>query len=435
MFKFAVILLMFLTGNLYAITHIDITRGNIEPLPIAVNDLRGENHDDTTIGNKITQVINADLERSGLFRPIDQASFIERNDGRAKPQFASWRQINASVVVTGRVKMVSSDQIEVEFRLWDSFAETQIAGQSYTTAQAGWRRVAHKISDQIYKKLTGEEGYFDTRIVYIAESGPAKKRIKRLAVMDQDSENHKFLTDGRTLVLTPRFSPNMHQILYLSYARKTPRVYVRDIHTGKERVLGEFPGMTLAPRFSPDGKKVILSATSAGNTDIYVVDLQSGAKTRLTNDNAIDVSPSYSPDASKIVFNSDRGGGRQLYVMNADGSNVKRISFGSGSYTTPVWSPRGDWIAFTKKTRGSNFYIGVMKPDGSGERILTEGFLVEGPSWAPNGRVIVYARGEPPTRNRAAPSRIYSIDLTGYNEREIVTPIDGSDPAWSPLLP
>lgn len=422
-----VLLLSLTVSPAYALMNIDITKGNPTPLPIAVNELSGSG-DTSSIGNDISRVIAADLERSGLFRPIDKSSFIETVAGNTAPNFPSWRQINAAGLVSGSVRSAANGEIEVEFRLWDIFAEQQIAGRSYVTSPNNWRRISHMIADEIYKRLTGETGYFDTRIVYIAESGPAQKRIKRLAIMDQDGENHKFLTDGRDMMLTPRFSPAVQQVIYLSYAGNKPRVYIRDIETGMERVIGDFPGMSFAPRFSPNGTKAVMSVTSNGSSNIYVLDLNNANKVQITNDSSINTSPSYSPDGRQIVFNSDRGGNQQLYIMDSNGGNPHRISFGDGRYGTPVWSPRGDLIAFTKM-KGGAFYIGVMRPDGSGERLLTQGFLVEGPTWAPNGRVIMFTRQE-----RGAASRIYSVDLTGSNEREIVTPIDASDPAWSPLL-
>jgi TolB protein len=315
------------------------------------------------------------------------------------------------------------------------FAEQQMQGLAYFTAPDNWRRVAHIVSDAIYKRITGESGYFDTRIVYVSETGPQTRRIKRLAIMDQDGENHEFLTDGSTLVLTPRFSPTSQDITYLSYYGDKPRVYIFNIDSGHQEVLGDFPGMTFAPRFSADGKKVILSMAKDGNSEIFTMDINTRVTQRLTNHSAIDTSPSFSPDGKFIIFNSDRGGSQQLYVMRADGRNVKRISHGKGRYATPVWSPRGDLIAFTKFT-GGRFFIGVMRPDGKGERLLAEDFLVEAPTWAPNGRVLMFFRqGRTKKDGSGGESKLYSIDLTGHNERQVITPLDASDPAWSPLIP
>lgn len=414
----------------HAVLQIDINRGNVEPLPIALPDMPG-----STIGADIMRVISADLERSGLFKPIDQSAFIEQITAQTSiPRFGDWRQINASALVTGSVTEDKSGKVKVSFRLWDVYGESQIAGKEYNTFKNNWRRIAHIMADEIYKRLTGETGYFDSRIVYVAESGPDMKRVKRLAIMDQDGENHKFLTDGRHLVLTPRFSPSSQQILYLSYAGKQPRVYLRDLQTGREESLGTFEGMSFAPRFSNDGNSIVMSIAQGGSTKIYKMGLSNRHLVRLTDCNCIDTSPSFSPDGDRIVFNSDRGGSQQLYVMNADGSGIERISFGDGRYGTPVWSPRGDLIAFTKMHRG-RFYIGVMRPDGSGERLLTESWLDEGPSWSPNGRVIVFQRQFPTSRGKMGNTRLYTIDLTGYNLREVLTPMDASDPAWSPLLP
>lgn len=415
---------------------IDITRGQVKPVPIAVTDMVGATPDDAAVGTDISRVIAADLERSGLFAPIDKRAFIQTAESlQAQPRFADWRVINAQALVSGTAGREPDGRLRVEFRLWDVLAETQMTGLAYFSTPENWRRVAHIIADAIYKRMTGEDGYFDSRIVYVAETGPMDRRIKRLAIMDQDGENHRFLTDGQTLVLTPRFSPSTQEITYLSYFNDRPRVYLFNIDTGQQEVLGDFPGMTFAPRFSPDGNQVIMSLAQNGNSDIYTMDLRTRRVTRLTDHPSIDTSPSYSPDGRKITFNSDRGGAQQIYVMNADGSDVQRISYGKGRYATPVWSPRGDLIAFTRMAEGE-FYIGVMKPDGSGERLLTKGFLVEGPTWAPNGRVLAYFRQTPGNSNGSgATSRLYTIDLTGYNEREIVTPLDASDPAWSPLIP
>jgi TolB protein len=413
---------------------IDITKGNVDPLPISVTDLTAPDAATSTIGRDISGVIAANLERSGLFRPISSSAFIETiTNGDAVPRFADWRQINSQALITGTVTQVGPDRLRVSFRLWDALAEVQVAGKEYNTYTRNWRRVAHLMSDEIYKRLTGESGYFDTRIVYVAESGPATRRIKRLAIMDQDGENHKYLTDGGILVLTPRFSPNTQEILYMSYAGSQPRVFLRDLQTGREESLGRFNGMSFAPRFNYDGSRMLMSIAQGGTTSIFEMDLRSRQMRRLTQGPGIDTSPSYSPDGSRIVFNSDRGGSQQLYTMDGNGGNVQRISFGEGRYGTPVWSPRQDLIAFTKMHRGS-FYIGVMRPDGAGERLLTQSWLDEGPSWAPNGRVLIFSR-EFPGGSSGNRSRLYSIDITGYNLREVMTPTDASDPAWSPLLP
>lgn len=415
---------------------IDITRGTVEPLPIAVTEFVGGTTVEQEYGRGISRVIAADLERSGLFKPLDSRAFIQNSQGPGTlPRFGDWRVINAQALVQGRTQVVPDGRLKVEFRLWDVYAEQQMVGLAYFTVPDNWRRVAHIVSDAIYKRITGESGYFDTRIVYISETGPQNRRIKRLAIMDQDGDNHRFLTDGGTLVLTPRFSPTLQEITYLSYYGNQPRVYIFNIDSGRQEVLGDFPGMTFAPRFSADGNKVIMSMAKDGNSEIYTMDLRTRTVKRLTNHSAIDTSPSYSPDGKYITFNSDRGGSQQLYVMEASGAGVKRISHGKGRYATPVWSPRGDLIAFTKFT-GGRFFIGVMRPDGKGERLLAEDFLVEAPTWAPNGRVLMFFRQERTKEDGSGgKSRLYSIDLTGHNERQVITPLDASDPAWSPLIP
>ncbi len=413
---------------------IDVTRGNIDPMPVAITEFFSIEPGAADIGAELSAVIAADLDRSGLFAPIDRRAFIQSTESlQARPRFSDWRVINAQALVSGSVRYEADGRMRIEFRLWDVFAEVQMAGFAYKTPANNWRRVAHIIADAIYKRITGEEGYFDSRIVYIAETGPHTKRIKRLAIMDQDGANHKFLTDGSALVLTPRFSPSRQEITYLSYFNDTPRVYLFDINNGRQEMLGAFEGMTFAPRFSPDGNSVIMSYAKDGDSDIWIMDLRTRRARQITFDPAIDTSPSFSPDGRQITFNSDRGGTQQLYVMDADGSDVRRISFGEGRYATPVWSPRGDLIAFTKFF-GGRFFIGVMRPDGTSERLLTESFLDEAPTWSPNGRVLIYFRQTPTdSKGGGGITKLYSVDLTGYNLREIKTPTDASDPAWSPL--
>lgn len=434
-----VVILLVLVGNaatVHAEVSIDITRGTVEALPLAVTDFHGIVAPEQEVGRNIAAVVSANLERSGLFSPLDKRAFIQTAASlRVRPRFSDWRVINAQALVQGNVKLQQDGQLRVEFRLWDVFSEAQMRGRAFVTVSENWRRVAHMISDEIYKRVTGESGYFNTRIVFIAESGPTRRRIKRLAIMDQDGANHQYLTDGSNLVLTPRFSPTLQEITYLSYFNDEPRVYLFDIESGRQELLGGFLGMTFAPRFTSDGKSVLMSYAKNGNSDVWRMDLSTRKATQLTKHSAIDTSPSASPDGAEIAFNSDRGGTPQLYVMDGNGANVRRISFGRGRYSTPVWSHRGDLIAFTKQASGK-FHIGVMRPDGSGERILTESFLDEAPTWAPNGRVLMFFRQTPTdSKGKGGTSRLFSIDLTGHNLREVITPGDASDPAWSPLIP
>ncbi len=321
--------------------------------------------------------------------------------------------------------------MEISFILWDIISEKDIAGEVFEVPDKLWRRAAHKIADKIYERVTGEKGYFDTKIAYISETGQDKTRVRRLSVMDQDGANHTFLTDGKNMVLTPRFSPKGDKLLYLSFIRgKKPKVHIRDLRTGHDKVLANLPNMNFSPRFSPIGDKALIALSEGGASNIVEIDLNNGRMHKLTTGGALNLSPSYSPDGKKIVFNSDRNGTRQLYVMNADGSEIERISFGTGSYAAPAWSPRGDYIAFTKQG-SEGFSIGVMRADGSGERLLTSGYLVESPTWAPNGRLILFTREIAGYKKRRASTGIYSIDLTGYNEREVKTPKEASDPDWS----
>jgi TolB protein len=407
---------------------LDVTQGNVAPLPIAVPDFVGGTPGDTEVARGITQVIAANLRRSGLFAPIDPAAYIEKiTSFDVLPRFPDWRTINAQGLITGRVTRQGDGRLKVEFRLWDVSSGQQLTGQQYFTTPDNWRRIAHIVSDQVYERLTGEKGYFDTRIVFIDETGPKERRVKRLSIMDQDGANVRYLTRGEDLVLTPRFSPSTQDITYMSYGQGDPRVFLLNIETGQREVVGNFPGMSFSPRFSPTGQQVIMSLQQGSNSNIYVMDLQSKRTTRLTDTAAIDTAPCYAPDGGRICFESDRGGRPQIYVMGANGGAAQRVSFGEGSYSTPVWSPRGDFIAFTKQG-GGQFAIGIMKPDGSGERLLTSGYHNEGPTFAPNGRVLMFFRDQ-----GGGPS-LYTIDVTGRNEQKIPTPAFASDPAWSPLL-
>ncbi len=434
---------IFFSFNSHALIEVDITRGNLNPLPVAVSplfiDSTSENKISKELGNlniglEISTIIENNLKKTGLFNPLNQDAFIQKPDiAHLKPRFEDWQLIKAQALITGKVEMLENN-LRVEFRLWDILAGREMLALAFTTVPNNYRRVGHIITDKVYQRLTGEQGYFDTRIIYVAEEGPKTQRIKKLAIMDQDGANTKYLTLGNELVLTPRFNPTNQIVTYLSYFRNLPRVYLLDIETGVQEVVGTFPGMTFAPRFSPDGKKIIMSFAKDGNSDIYTMNLESREVEQITDHPSIDTSPSYSPNGKFITFNSDRSGYQQIYVMRSDGSNVKRISFGTGIYGTPVWSPRGDLIAFTKLHKGK-FYIGVMRIDGKGERLLTENYYQEAPSWSPNGRVLIFYREtKSGDQGEGFSATLWSIDLTGYNERKVETLTDASDPSWSSLL-
>ena len=436
-------ILLLVQFKAYALIEVDITRGNLSPLPIAVSPLSSDKDSlakfekilkKKDLGSEISIIVENNLKQTGLFNPLEKDAFLQKPEiAHLKPRFEDWALIKSQALITGKVELVD-EKLRVEFRLWDVLAAKEMLALAFTTVPTNWRRVGHIITDKVYERLTGEKGYFDTRIIYVSEAGPKTQRIKKLAIMDQDGYNLKYLTLGNELVLTPRFNPTNQMVTYLSYFRNLPRVYLLDIETGEQEVVGDFPGMTFAPRFSPDGKKIIMSFAMDGNSDIYTMDLENRVVERITNHPSIDTSPSYSPDGKYIAFNSDRSKYQQIYVMKNDGSNVKRISFGNGLYGTPVWSPRGDLIAFTKLHKGK-FYIGVMRTDGSGERLLTENFYQEAPSWSPNGRVLIFYREtKTDEKGEGFTAKLWSIDLTGYNERQVLTETDASDPSWSSLL-
>jgi TolB protein len=412
---------------------IEITEGVIEPLPVAIPDLVAETARSVQMGQQIARVIAADLTGTGLFREVPSSAFISQiNDFSAAVQYADWKAINAQALVTGAVR-VQGGQVRVQFRVYDVFSGAELGdGLQFVGASDGWRRIAHKVADAVYSRITGEGGYFDSRVVFVSESGPKSERRKRLAVMDYDGANVQYLTDSDAIVLAPRFSANGDRVLYTSYETGFPRIYVLDVGSVQRKVLESQQGtMSFAPRFAPDGRTVVYSLSQGSNTDIYSMNIASGATSRLTRAPSIETAPSFSPDGARIVYESDRSGTQQLYVMPANGGEARRISFGDGRYGTPIWSPRGDLIAFTKQSKG-RFHIGVMRNDGSEERLLTASFLDEGPSWSPNGRVIMFTRE---TQGVAGRSTLYSVDITGRNLRPVRTPEGGSDPSWGPLQP
>lgn len=406
---------------------LDIRGGSFRPIPIAITQLAG----DPALSGLLTNVITNNFRRSVYLTPLDPKTFpgpVTNPD--AAPNFDSWRAINAQYLVTGRSNRTGDGRLRTEFRLWDATRGQQVAGQQYVTDSHNSRRVAHIISDAIFTRITGEKGFFDTRIVFVDERGPKTKRQKRLAIMDQDGANMRFLTGAEELVVTPRFSPNSQDVTYMSFGRGDPKVYLLNLESGQREVVGNFPGMTFSPRFSPDGQRIIMSLATGSITNLFAMDIRSRSTTRLTDTQGIDTSPSYSPDGGQIVFESDRGGSQQLYIMGANGGGARRISFGSGArYSTPVWSPKGDYIAFTRQ-RGGSFAIGVMKPDGSGERIISEGFHNEGPTWAPNGLYLMFFRDS----GGSGGPRIHMANISGRGEFRVPTPSYASDPSWSPLL-
>ena len=412
---------------------IEITEGVVEPLTFAIPTFEAEDQGAAQLAGQLSRVVAEDLSGTGLFREIPATSFIAQRASFAAPvRFPDWRAINAQAMITGAVS-TAGGRLTVKFRIYDIFSGAELGqGQQLVGTQAGWRRMAHKIADQVYSRITGEAPYFDSRVVYVSETGPKGDRKRRIAIMDYDGANTQFLTDSNAIVLAPRFSPTGDRILYTSYETGFPQIYVLDVASVRRRSLETGDGsMSFAPRFAPDGQTAVYSLERGGNSDLYTVNLNTGARQRLTNAPSIETAPSYSPDGRQIVFESDRSGTQQLYIMPASGGVARRISFGDGRYSTPVWSPRGDLIAFTKQTKG-RFAIGVMRVDGTEERLLSASPLDEGPTWSPNGRVIMFTRetlGE-----NGAPS-IYSVDITGRNLKRVDLPTAASDPAWGPLQP
>ncbi len=418
---------------------IDITEGVPDPVPVAIVPFTGEDREADRFGDDMAGVISADLERSGLFRALSEEAFLSRpEDADLRPNFNNWRVIGSHLLVVGKTSMQPDGRLHALFRLWDVLTQQQVVGVTYTTLPENWRRLAHKIADTIYKEVTGEEGYFDSRIVFVSETGPGDKRRKRLVLMDQDGARARYLTDGANLVLTPRFSPTKQEIIYLSYDRpnQPPSVHILNIDSDQREALGRFPGMQYAPRFSPDGDSVLITMTQEeGNSDIFSMDLGTRRLTRLTHTAGIDAAASFSPDGSRIVFESKRSGTQQLYVMNADGSDPRRISTGKGRFATPVWSPRGDLIAFTR-ILGGQFHIGTMRPDGTEARILDSAYHAEGPTWSPNGRVLAYFKQDSARDRRVGYSPgLWQVNIIGGAPRRIATETDASDPAWSPISP
>ena len=424
--------LLLATAAVSAPLRIKITEGVVEPLPFAAPSFIAENAAGAEYAKMLADVVAQDLTGSGLFRAIPEAAHISKITSFSSPvQYSDWKAINAQALITGTVSGSATGQITVKFRIYDVFAGAELGkGLRFTGSADGWRRMAHKVADVVYGRITGESGYFDSRVVFVSETGRKGARKKRLAIMDYDGANVQYLTDSASIVLAPRFSPTGDRVLYTSYETGFPHIYLLDVGSVKRRVLQNSAGtMSFAPRFAPNGKSVVYSLEQGGNTDIYLMNLSSGKSRRLTNAASIETAPSFSPDGSQIVFESDRSGSQQLYVMSASGGSPKRISFGDGRYGTPVWSPRGDMIAFTKQNKG-RFHIGVMRVDGSKERLLTASFLDEGPTWSPNGRVIMFTRE---TQGASGAASLYSVDISGRNLKPVKTPDGASDPAWSPL--
>ncbi|MDD9912684.1 MAG: Tol-Pal system beta propeller repeat protein TolB [Alphaproteobacteria bacterium] len=426
-----------IVGQAHARIRIDITNPNADPIPLAIPVLHADSPTDADMASDIMNVITNNFNNSALFEVTDKEAYLQDSSSlfAGGPVYKDWRLINVDAVLSAAVKRVivgGEEKIRVDFHLYDVHDEKPLVGRYYTAKSKDWRHVAHRISDDIFQALTGEEGYFATRIVHIGEEQkPNGHTVKKLCVMDQDGAGYLCLTDGSHLVLTPRYNREVQKIIYMSYAKGVPRLYLLDLPTGQQTLLGDYKGLNSSPRFAPDSQTVAMTLTQGheGNPEIYTMDLNTRKLNRLTRHRAIDTSPSFSPDGTQIVFNSDRGGKPSLYVMNRDGTNVRRLTFGKGKYFAPVWSPRGDLIAFVKSLNGT-FHIGVIDVEGNEERLLTDSFLDESPTWSPNGRVIAFARQD----RRTGRTKIMSIDLTGHNLRELKTPRDASDPAWSPLI-
>ena len=416
--------------------HVDIVAGGTDPIAIAIQKFEIIGKVPANDAKMLREVVENDLKRSGLFRIINHDAFPEYVKMNDMPNFTNWAAIKAQNLVQASIKPDGKDNYKLEFYLWDVNGKEQIEAQSLISSKKSVRRLAHIMADAIYERLTGEMGYFDTQIVFIAESGPITDRVKRMAIMDQDGYGMRYLSDKKTFVMSPHFSPNMSTIVFLSYRNDDPMVWVLDLDTGDQTKLGNFGGMNFAPRFSPDGTKVALSLVKNGITNIYEYDIYAKSLRQLTFGKNIDTSPSYSPDGKYMAFNSDMSGSQQIHVLDLSTLKQKRITFGSGRYATPAWSPDGQYIAFTKMA-DDTFYIGIMNQQGRHEKILAGGWYMEAPSWAPGSRRLVYYETERSENNQERISHIRSVDITGQNIYDIDLPDDlnGTEPTWSPKLP
>ena len=432
------ILYIIILLNKYSILNgveIDITEGKIEPLPIAVTKFNYEKNNEEDYSLKIVNVISNNLNNTGLFKLLSSESFLQsENEAFFQPLFSDWRLIDANFLVSGKVK-IENNLLKINFKLWDIYQEKLVINKNISGISiSDWRISSHIISNFIYEKITGEKGYFDTKIVYVTEEGTLAKRVKKLAIMDYDGNNHQVLTNGKELVLTPRFSPDGRNIVFLKYLNNKASVYLMNIKSRNTRILGNFSGMSFAPRFAPSGKEIIFSLTDKGKSNIFLQNLENNKKLQITNNKYINTSPYFSPDGKKIVFSSDRAGKQNLYIKNIEKkySKIDRITFGRGNYATPVWSPRGDYIAFTKSYR-KKFFIGLIKTDGTGERLISEGYLTDGPTWSPNGRTLAFFKTIKGNNGQFV-SKLFTIDITGNLEKELHTPYEASDPDWGPSI-
>ncbi|MBR5355281.1 MAG: Tol-Pal system protein TolB [Alphaproteobacteria bacterium] len=434
-FLMAFVAVIFMS-NARAELHVDIVAGGADPISIAVQKFETVGKVSNSDAKMLREVVENDLKRTGLFRIINHDAFPEFVKMNEMPNFRSWEMIKTQALVQATLQPEGKDSYKLEFYLWDVKGQEQIEAQSLIASKKSVRRLAHIMADAIYERLTGEIGYFDTQIVFIAETGPVDNRVKRMAIMDQDGYGMRYLSDKKTFVMSPHFSPNMSTVVFLSYRNDDPMVWVLDLETGDQTKLGNFGGMSFAPRFSPDGGRVALSLVKNGVTNIYEYDIQTRALKQLTFGKHIDTSPSYSPDGRYMAFNSDSSGSQQIHVLDLKTGKQKRITFGAGRYATPAWSPDGNYIAFTKIAENT-FYVGIMNPEGRHEKILAGGWYMEAPSWAPGSRRIVYYETEKTSDGEERISHIRSVDITGQNlyDIDLKDGINGVEPTWSPKLP
>jgi TolB protein len=394
--------------------------------PLTTPDTGTKGNETLALAWQATQLIEADLRQTAELLPLepDRKDYYSYPEVTA-PSFSKWRDKGAKALITGFVQTRSDGRLTVGCYIYDADKGREIGRKGFVVAPSDLRRAAHKCSGLAYQSITGAPGMFDTRMTYVAETGPTDARVKRVAVMDSDGFDHRYVTPGGTTVLTPRLSPRAARLAYVSFEGGVPQVRIIDLDSGEQRPLLSTTAMTFAPRYSRDGSKILFSMMLGPNSDIYVVGASGGTPQRLTYSPAIDTDASFSPDGSKVVFESDRSGTQQIYVMDADGSNQRRISFSTAAYSAPEWSPDGKLIAFTWRM-GDTRRIGIMDPDGGGEKILTAGPRDEMPSWAASSRELVFQRTDPAGR-----PGIYRVSLDGSQPRRMTIPQDGSDPDWS----
>lgn len=427
-----IILIISLTNNILFAQQIEVSGKNYKLTKIAINHFLTQKYEEKIIAKEIRDTVCKNLSDSGIFSIVAENNFIEQNKGSEFiPFFEAWKKINATILVNGSLTKNRKNNYTIVISIWDNILAKKILHRKITFSEKSIQKTSHIISDHIYQEIIGEKGYFDSKILYVAEKVIENKIFTRIAMMNQDGKEHKYLTNGKFISISPKISPDKENIAYVDFRAGISKIFLRNLYSGQENLLTNMKGSIFSPRFSRNGKKILFSLAKKGATNIFKFDINTKKISVLTRNIYINTSPQFSPDDKKIIFTSNRLGTAKIYTMNEEGKNVVKITEKPGSHLEPKWSPDGKYISYINLRRKLGYYINIINTKTGEETTVVKSDVIHGYCWCPNSKYILFSEaiGNKEEEKKTI-YKLQKINIFNKHKTTINTPYSASDPIW-----